>query len=233
MAEQKQLTEEDLKKMSPEQLLELQKQNCIFCHIRDGKVASKKVYEDEQCFGILDINPANPGHVLLIPKAHVTILPQLSEEHVAYLAKVIKRLGNIMLKTLGAKGVTTMIPNGMVAGQRASHLVIHVIPRKEDDKVGMDLPNKPLNAEQMRKVREKLQLAINKVFSSSFDVPPHVQSEGKNDAVIDVDDTVEIEDVEDAEKDQEKKGEDDKKTDEVEGNGESNLDSIANFLAGK
>ncbi|MBU0461615.1 MAG: HIT domain-containing protein [Nanoarchaeota archaeon] len=58
------LTEEDLKNMSPEELRELQKQNCVFCHIAAGKVPAKKVYEDDRCLAILDINPANAGHVL-------------------------------------------------------------------------------------------------------------------------------------------------------------------------
>ena len=37
------VTEEELANMSPEQIAEMQKQNCIFCHIVSGKVASKKI----------------------------------------------------------------------------------------------------------------------------------------------------------------------------------------------
>ncbi len=60
--------QEKIKNMSPEELKEFQKQQCIFCQIISGKVASKKIYEDEKCIAILDINPANPGHLLLMPK---------------------------------------------------------------------------------------------------------------------------------------------------------------------
>ena len=70
-----QLTEEDLKNMSPEEIQELQKQQCIFCHIVSGKVASRKVYEDDSVIAILDIHPANPGHVLLLPKEPVCSTP--------------------------------------------------------------------------------------------------------------------------------------------------------------
>ena len=69
---QQQMTEEQMKalqeklsKMSPEELKEYQKQQCIFCQIVSGKVQSKKIYEDDKCLAILDKNPANPGHVLL------------------------------------------------------------------------------------------------------------------------------------------------------------------------
>ena len=56
-----QVTEEELQKMSPEQIAELQKQNCIFCKIIAGEIPSKKVYEDDNFIGILDINPATQG----------------------------------------------------------------------------------------------------------------------------------------------------------------------------
>lgn len=60
------LTEEDLRNMTPEQIKELQRKNCIFCHIIVGRVQSKKIYEDDKTVAILDINPANPGHILLM-----------------------------------------------------------------------------------------------------------------------------------------------------------------------
>src|SRR3989344_253434 len=94
------LTPEDLKNMTPEQIAELQKQNCIFCHITSGKVASKKVYEDDKCLGILDINPANPGHVLLMPKEHYAIMPLIPEDELKHLSMVAKAISNILLKVL-------------------------------------------------------------------------------------------------------------------------------------
>ena len=79
---QQQMTEEQVKElqekiknMSPEELKEFQKKQCVFCQIISGKVQSKKVYDDEKCIAILDINPANPGHVLLLPKEHYSIMP--------------------------------------------------------------------------------------------------------------------------------------------------------------
>ncbi len=73
MPEQQQMTpeqaeamQEKLKQMSPEELKDFQKKQCIFCQIIDGKVASKKIYEDDKMIAILDINPAAKGHVLLL-----------------------------------------------------------------------------------------------------------------------------------------------------------------------
>jgi len=44
--------------------------DCTFCKIVNGKVPSKKIYEDEESFAFLDINPFTEGHTLLIPKEH-------------------------------------------------------------------------------------------------------------------------------------------------------------------
>ena len=47
--------------MSPEEILELQKKNCIFCKIINKEIPSQEIYSDDKVFVILDINPANPG----------------------------------------------------------------------------------------------------------------------------------------------------------------------------
>ena len=39
--------------------------SCIFCEIIAGSVPSSKVYEDEICSAFMDIQPVNPGHVLV------------------------------------------------------------------------------------------------------------------------------------------------------------------------
>ena len=43
------------------------KSQCLFCNISDGKISSYKIYEDDGVLGILDINPASKGHVIVFP----------------------------------------------------------------------------------------------------------------------------------------------------------------------
>jgi len=83
---------EKLQKMSPEELREFQKKQCIFCQIIAGKMKGKKVYEDDVCFALLDINPAQIGHILLLPKEHYSIMPQIPEEEIKHLGIVSKKL---------------------------------------------------------------------------------------------------------------------------------------------
>ena len=151
------LTEEDIKNMSPEQISELQKQNCVFCHIISGKIPSYKVYEDEHCIAILDINPASKGHMLLIPKEHYLILPQVPENTLKHLAKVAKLLSLTAIKGLGAEGTNIFIANGAVAGQRAPHFIIHIIPRKENDSINcFELPEREIRKEDIDNIQKAL-----------------------------------------------------------------------------
>ena len=51
-------------------------EDCILCSIIEGKIPSKKVYEDDDSLAILDVNGSNPGHCFVIPKQHYPILEQ-------------------------------------------------------------------------------------------------------------------------------------------------------------
>jgi len=103
--EQLKAMQEKLKQMSPEELKEFQKKQCIFCQIIAGNVQSKKIYEDERAVAILDINPANPGHTILLTKEHYSIMPQLPDEEVAHIFRLVKSLSNSMLRALMLKAL--------------------------------------------------------------------------------------------------------------------------------
>lgn len=168
----RQLTEEDLKNMSPEQIAEVQKQNCLFCHIISGKIPAKKVYEDEKCLAFLDINPAVKGHMLLVPKEHFMVLPQAPEELLRHLAKVSKRLSLACLRALGAQGTNIFVANGAIAGQRAPHAIIHIIPRTEGDTIScFNLPEKAIPEPELMKI----EIALKKRFGIVSETPAQIE----------------------------------------------------------
>ncbi|MBS3102581.1 HIT domain-containing protein [Candidatus Woesearchaeota archaeon] len=154
--EQLKALQEKIKQMSPEELKEFQKKQCIFCQIIAGKVQSKKIFEDNIAIGILDINPANPGHILLLPKEHYTIMPQLPEDVLSHLFMAAKALSNSMLRSLEVQGTNIIVANGVAAGQRAQHFMIHVIPRKENDGISFELPQKSIQMDELEKIGKKL-----------------------------------------------------------------------------
>jgi len=180
---QQQMTEEQVKElqekiknMSPEELKEFQKKQCIFCHIVEGKVQSKKVYEDDRCIAILDINPSNPGHVLLLPKEHYSIMPQLSEEEIAHLFMVAKTISNAALRSLGVQGTNIIVQNGIAAGQKAQHFMIHIIPRKEEDGINFALPQRKIPETELETIRKKLEAKLGAVEEATV---PKAQTKPK------------------------------------------------------
>ena len=150
------LTEEDMKNMSPEQIAELQKKNCIFCKIISGEVPSKKVYEDPDFIGILDINPGVEGHVLVLPKKHFQVMPQMPPELAGKFGVACKEVSQRILKAFNVQGTSIFMGNGFVAGQKAPHFMGHVIPRKEGDGVSLNPVLEDVSEESYVAVKKKL-----------------------------------------------------------------------------
>ena len=105
--------------------------NCIFCMIIEGKIPSRRVYEDENCIAMLDINPATPGHTLILPKEHHQDLTEMNEALLGKLMMTARKIGILQKERLGAIGFNVIQNNGEAAGQTVPHFHIHVIPRYE------------------------------------------------------------------------------------------------------
>ena len=191
--EQQKELQEKLKNMSPEELQEFQKQQCIFCQIVSGKIPSKKIYEDEKVIAILDINPAAKGHLLLLPKEHYSIMPQIPDEDLSHLFLITKQLSKKMLQKMKVAGTSIFIANGLAAGQRAQHFMIHIIPRKQGDGV---LPlNEQLQDKEMLQniktaVQPKLlnQLGIKQKEPAVEKTPKSQKEEKEEDNDVNLDD---------------------------------------------
>jgi histidine triad (HIT) family protein len=151
-----QITQEQLKNMSPEQVQELIRQQCVFCKIIAGEIPAKQVYEDDHVLAVLDINPANPGHILVLPKKHYQILSQMPDEESAYLLNIAKKLSAVIFEALGAQGTNILQRNGQAAGQEVPHVHVHVIPRFENDNVGLTWQPKKLSEEEFVQVQNKI-----------------------------------------------------------------------------
>lgn len=222
--------QEQLKNMSPEQIRELQKQQCIFCRIAEGKVQARKVYEDEFFLVVLDINPGTPGHMLVLPKEHYSILPQLPEEAISHLGMLSKRLSQAALRALKAQGTTVFAANGVAAGQRASHFLLHVIPRMEDDGAGIILPANGISEEMLRKLQKQMQPFVDRAFGKEPQEQPPLEPQQLPDLKSKTESK-----THDKPAGGEKRGNttgDAKKDKEKKPNEKSNLDAITEFLAG-
>ena len=154
------VTEDEVSQMSPEELAAFQRQNCVFCQIAAGRVPAKNVYSDDDCIAVLDINPASSGHMLLMPKEHYSVMPQVPAPVVEHLFMVCKGLSQAALKSLQCRGTTVFVANGVAAGQRAPHFMIHIIPRSDGDNVNLGIPSRGFQKKQSEAVAALLRKAL-------------------------------------------------------------------------
>lgn len=130
-------------------------QQCLFCAIIGDKIPSYKVYEDNQFVAILDINPSNPGHLMLIPKQHVVSIMELSDTDMAKFFLVARGLSLALLE-FGAKGINFLYGMGEAAGQRTPHAFMHIMPRYENDKVSLVWEPKKFSEEDFKNQQQKI-----------------------------------------------------------------------------
>lgn len=130
-------------------------QPCIFCRIVSGQAPASRLYEDEHVLAFLDINPVNPGHALIIPKAHHETLLDLPDALMGPLGTACRRVAAALLRATGAGGFNLMMNNYRVAGQLVPHAHFHVVPRHAGDGL-RHWPGRPTPVPELERVAARL-----------------------------------------------------------------------------
>jgi histidine triad (HIT) family protein len=105
--------------------------NCLFCKIVAGEIPSTKVYEDETVLAFRDIAPMAPTHILVIPKAHISSVAEVSAENSAVVAHIFEVIATIA-KAEGLENGYRVVSNcGDDAGQTVHHLHFHILGGKK------------------------------------------------------------------------------------------------------
>jgi histidine triad (HIT) family protein len=101
--------------------------DCIFCKIVEGKIPSRKVYEDDEILAFHDINPMAPVHFMIIPKRHVDSLATCGPEHAPVLGRIMAIAGRLAREQGATDGFRTIVNTGRIGRQDVYHLHIHII----------------------------------------------------------------------------------------------------------
>ena len=133
---------------------------CVFCRIRDGELPSTKVAEGERAFAIMDINPLNDGHVLVLTKAHAQHLFDIAEEDLVAAVRLAWRVASGIRRGLAPDGLNFVQANGRAAFQSVPHFHIHLIPRWLGDGKGFDWTLIPGDPARIRAAAERIRAAL-------------------------------------------------------------------------
>ena len=111
--------------------------DCLFCKIVKGEIPSDKVYEDDTILAFRDIAPQAPVHILVIPKAHIASVHEVTSQNcqvVAHIFEVISQLAEHEGLENGYRVVSNCGPDGC---QSVHHLHFHVLGgRKLTEQMG-------------------------------------------------------------------------------------------------
>jgi histidine triad (HIT) family protein len=110
---------------------------CIFCKIVAGVVPASVVYQDDLCTAFMDVQPVNPGHILIIPNDHASYVSNLDEDVGSHLFRIAQRIAAALYRSgITCEGVNMFLADGVAAGQEVFHVHLHVFPRYKGDKFG-------------------------------------------------------------------------------------------------
>ncbi|MEM2974047.1 MAG: HIT family protein [Candidatus Micrarchaeia archaeon] len=131
---------------------------CVFCKIIEGQIPSSVVFSDEHIMAFLDINPANKGHTLIMPKRHYNTFNDIPVKELSHLFEVVQRVSKAVEKGLAAEGYNILINNKKAAGQLVEHVHIHVIPRHKGDDMAVRLgwSYKKYEGNEIKEVADKI-----------------------------------------------------------------------------
>jgi len=107
----------------------------IFAKILRGEIPCHKLYEDDETLAFLDIMPRTEGHALVITKEPAADLFGITPEGLGALMAVVQKLAPKIQEAVGADGVLIQQFNGAAAGQTVFHLHVHIVPRKEGERM--------------------------------------------------------------------------------------------------
>jgi histidine triad (HIT) family protein len=151
---------------------------CIFCRIVRGEIPCKKVFEDGESFAFLDINPRNPGHVLVIPRKHRETIMDMDEEDSGVLFMAVRKVAGKVMAATKAQGMSIAQSNGPAAGQVVSHVHFHIIPRfANEGPPGLEsmLSSKKLDDKMMDQIASAIKSSSGIITGEVEQEPPKPQ----------------------------------------------------------
>ncbi|MBW4609724.1 MAG: HIT domain-containing protein [Hassallia sp. WJT32-NPBG1] len=107
--------------------------NCIFCN---PYTHLNLLTESATAYAIFDGYPVNKGHVLVIPKRHVSNYFELPLKEQSACWLMVNKVQEIITQKFKPDGFNVGMNINRDAGQNIMHASIHIIPRYKNDTVG-------------------------------------------------------------------------------------------------
>jgi len=105
---------------------------CIFCDLPKSGDDEKAfiVYRGQLCYIVLNTFPYTPGHVMIVPFAHLDELQKLPADAAQEMMELSQRMEHVLRQLYNPDGINLGMNIGKAAGAGvAGHIHMHVLPR--------------------------------------------------------------------------------------------------------
>ena len=131
-------------------------EGCIFCSIVSGEMSGQIVDSDEHTVAFMDINPATPGHALVVPRRHSVDLMEVPDEDLDHTMRAVRRLAQRIDEVLEPAGFNLLNSCRSAAWQTVFHFHVHVIPRYDDDPLKLPWVPGPGDEKEIAEIADRI-----------------------------------------------------------------------------
>lgn len=128
---------------------------CEVCNWMENK--KNVLFETDKVIALIHPRPATLGHLIVLPKKHSTILEEVPDYVMPELFSVANKLLLTIFESLGVQGTNLLIQNGIPAGQKQTHMMLHIIPRQQNDGLNFMWQPKQISEEQLTQLAFQLE----------------------------------------------------------------------------
>jgi histidine triad (HIT) family protein len=121
------------------------------------------VFEDNEILAVMDLFPATPGHVLMIPKRHIENIYLMPAEIGAHIMEVSIAVARAIKQQLAPDGLNLIQANEAEAGQTIPHFHLHIVPRYKGDPVVLQFGHgtAPAKVDELKRVAFLVKSALS------------------------------------------------------------------------
>lgn len=121
---------------------------CVFCEIIAGRLSASIVAENDSVVAFVDLRQFHPGHMLVVPRAHISDIRFANDETAAALMQMVARVARAVDRTFPNDGMSVWHSIGEGANQEVPHLHFHIHPRLMGDDMLRIYPHSPATPER-------------------------------------------------------------------------------------
>ena len=130
----------------------------VFEKLLNGELPCAKVYEDQRVFAFMDAGQVNDGHVIVASKLPFETLMDMDEDTAAAMMPAAWRIARVVEAEFKPQGITVLQANRAAGWQTVPHAHLHVLPRYDDDGVGLIWPRKEPGIDKLRELAARIRV---------------------------------------------------------------------------